>query len=131
MVEQRPTGNHAQGGDAESSRRDERDSVLVMAHIRPEDGSSEPIAVRVRNVSSGGLMAQAPDQYRTGLRIEIVLDGIEMVKGVVAWSEAGRIGIAFDHPVDKSFARQAHPAPDESLFRPGKGDFKRRPIAPR
>jgi hypothetical protein len=128
-LEEGPTGNRAQ--DAESSRRDERDSVLVFANIRPEDGSTDPIAARVRNVSSGGLMAQAPEQYRTGLRIEIDLEGIGPVKGVVAWSEAGRIGIAFDHPIDKSLARNPGPGADETLFRPNKGDYKRPPLKPR
>jgi hypothetical protein len=130
-VEEAPTGNRAQEPDAESLRRDERDSVLVLAHIRPEDGSSGRIAARVRNVSSGGLMAQAPEQYRPGLRVEIELDGIGVVKGAVAWSEAGRIGIAFDHPIDKSLARKPGPAADESLFRPNQGDYKRPPLKPR
>lgn len=131
MVEEGPIESSAQEPDAESLRRDERDSVLVLAHMRPEDGSSGPIAARVRNVSSGGLMAQAPEQYRPGLRIEIELEGIGIVKGVVAWSEAGRIGIAFDHPIDKSLARKAAPARDEALFRPDQSDHRRPPLKPR
>ncbi len=103
-MEEGSTGNSAQQPDAESVRRDERNTVAVLAHIRPEDGSTSPIAARVRNLSSGGLMAEAPEQYRPGLRIEIDLDGIGVLTGVVAWSEAGRIGIAFDHPIDKSVA---------------------------
>ncbi len=130
-MEEGPIGKPAQDMDAESSRRDERDSVLVLAHIRPEDGSSGSIAARVRNVSSGGLMAQAPEQYRPGLRIEIELDGIGVMKGVVAWSEAGRIGIAFDHPIDKSHTRKPGPSRDEALFRPNQGDYKRPPVKPR
>jgi hypothetical protein len=130
-VEEGPTGKHAQESDAESQRRDERDSVLVLAHIRPE-GGGETITARVRNVSSGGLMAQAPEQYRPGLRVEIELDGIGAVKGAVAWAEAGRIGIAFDHPIDKSMTRKpSAPERDEGLFRPGLADHKRPPVRPR
>lgn len=130
-VEDSPIGNQAQEPDVESQRRDERDSVLVLARLRPEDGSSEVITARVRNVSSGGLMAQAPEQYRPGLRIEIELEGIGLVKGVVAWSEAGRIGIAFDHPIDKSLARQPKVSRDDTLFRPNKTDYRRPPLKPR
>ena len=103
-MEEAPTGKQAQEPEAESARRHERDSVLVLAHIRPEDGSSGPIAARVRNVSPGGLMAEAPEQYRPGLRVAIELEGVGAIMGVVAWSEAGRIGIAFDHPIDARFA---------------------------
>jgi hypothetical protein len=132
-VEESPTGKYVQGSDAESARRDERDSVLVLAQIRPEDGSGEWIGARVRNVSSGGLMAQAPELCRPGLRIEIELDGIGVTKGVVAWAEAGRVGIAFDHPIDKSLARKPVGAPerDDSLIRPIRGDYKRPPLKPR
>jgi hypothetical protein len=130
-VEDSPIGNQAQEPDVESQRRDERDSVLVLARLRPEDGSGDTITARVRNVSSGGLMAQAPEQYRPGLRIEIEVEGIGQVKGVVAWSEAGRIGIAFDHPIDKSLARQAKVGKDETLFRPNITDYRRPPLKPR
>ena len=132
QVEEIPIGNHAQDRDTESQRRDERDSILVLARIRPEDGSGEAITARVRNVSSGGLMAQAPEQYRPGLRIVIELDGIGLVNGVVAWSEAGRIGIAFDHPIDKSLARKPQVAKqDEELFRPEGVNYRRPPLKPR
>jgi hypothetical protein len=87
-------------------RRDERDSLLVLAVIRPEGSGGDGVTVRVRNVSSGGLMAEAPDDYRAGLRVEVQLEGIGRQTGTVAWSEAGRIGIAFDHPVDKARARK-------------------------
>ncbi len=131
-MEEGPIGNHPQESDADSVRRDERDSVLVLAHIRPETGSGGWIAARVRNVSSGGLMAQAPEQYRPGLRVEIELEGIGLVKGMVAWSESGRIGIAFDHPIDKTLARKPVTTErDESLFRPNRGDFRRPPLNPR
>lgn len=90
----------------ETHRRDERDSLLVLAVIRLEGSAGDGATVRVRNVSSGGLMAEAPDDYRAGLRVEVQLEGIGRQCGTVAWAEAGRIGIAFDHPVDKARARK-------------------------
>ena len=122
-------GSHSPDAGTESQRRDPRDSLFVLARIKPEGDAGEGIAVRVRNVSSGGLMAEVPDEYRPGMRVEIVLDGIGEVAGSVAWSEAGRIGIAFDHPVDKTRARKA-PAKRDDLFRPGKQDYRRPGLKP-
>ena len=131
-VEDSPIGKQAQDAGSDSQRRDERDSVLVLAKIRPEDGSTEAVAVRVRNVSSGGLMAQASDDYRPAMRVEVELEGIGSVKGVVAWAEAGRIGISFDHPIDKSLARKpVTGARDENLFRPSDTDYRRPGVKPR
>jgi hypothetical protein len=131
-VEESPIGNQAHDASPESLRRDERDSVLVLAQLRAEDGSLEATTVRVRNVSTGGLMAQASDDYRMGLRIEIDLEGIGTVKGVVAWAEAGRIGIAFDHPIDKTQARKPVTQKDDNLMHPPKhADYRRPGLKPR
>jgi len=81
--------------------------------------------VRVRNVSSGGLMAQASDEYRPGVRVQVTLEGVGHVSGSVAWAEAGRIGIAFDHPIDKALARKPQGAASNELFRPTAIDYRR------
>jgi len=128
-VEETPIGNHMPEGGTESQRRDQRDSLFVLARIKPEGQVGEGVAVRVRNVSSGGLMADAPDDYRTGMRIEIALDNVGEVAGVVAWAEAGRIGVAFDHPIDKARARKKPGKPDE-LFRPVTQTYRRPGLKP-
>ena len=112
----------------ESQRRDERDSLFVLAQLKHEDASGAGETVRVRNVSSGGLMADAPEDFRQGERVAVTLEGIGTVHGVVAWAESGRIGVAFDHPVDKSRARKPRPAvkpAEEKLFRPTSLDYRR------
>jgi hypothetical protein len=116
----------------ETQRRDERDSLLVLANIRPEGSAVPGVQVRVRNVSSGGLMAEAPDDYRAGLRVEVELEGIGRQNGTVAWSEAGRIGIAFDHPVDKARARKpvAKKKDEDLLHHPSSG-YRRPGLKPR
>ena len=114
-VEESPIGNHAQDLGGDSQRRDERDSLLVLARLKPE-GVDAAETVRVRNVSSGGLMAQASDTYRPGLRVTVELENVGAVDGVVAWAEAGRIGIAFDHPIDKARARKPTAAREEPLL---------------
>jgi hypothetical protein len=121
------SGKHAVEGGLESQRRDVRDSLFLLAQIKHEDTPGDGETVRVRNVSSGGLMADAPEDFRQGVRVEVMLEGIGVVRGVVAWSEAGRIGIAFDHPIDKARARKPRPgkAEDDQLFRPISTDYRR------
>lgn len=130
-MEESSIGHHAHELGADSQRKDERDSLLVLAEIRLE-GSDEAETVRVRNVSSGGLMAQASDGFRPGARVTVELANVGAVAGMVAWAEAGRIGIAFDHPIDKARARKPLTAREEQqLFRPGKTDHRRPPLKPR
>lgn len=119
-------GRQADDGSDESQRRDERDSLLILARLIRDDGSSE--TVRVRNVSSGGLMAQTTGDYRPGVRIDIELDGLGRIGGAVAWAESGRIGIAFDHPVEKTLARKPTVRAATETFRPPASDFRRPPV---
>lgn len=115
--------------DDEAQRRDTRDSLFVLAGIRPE-GRDAFERVRVRNVSSGGLMAETRETYAACDRIELLLEGLGTVAGSVAWAEAGRIGVAFDHPIDKSRARKPATAAqtDRELFRPAPATLKRPPL---
>ncbi len=120
------SGKHGSKSGAESQRRDERDSLFLLAQLKHEGTAGDGETVRVRNVSTGGLMAQAPEEFRPGMRVEVTLEGIGIVSGAVAWAEAGRIGIAFDHPVDKARARKPRSTqPDTELFRPTAIDYRR------
>ena len=128
-VEETPIGNHTPDGEPESQRRDPRDSLFVLARIKPEGSAGEGTSVRVRNVSAGGLMADVADDYRPGMRVEVSLEGIGDMAGSVAWAEAGRIGVAFDHPIDKTRARKKTEK-TEDLFRPDKQDYRRPGLKP-
>jgi hypothetical protein len=70
------------------------------------------------------------DDYRPGMRVDIALEGIGEVAGSVAWAEAGRIGVAFDHPVDKSRARKSKTGKPDELFRPTAQDYRRPGLKP-
>ncbi len=133
-MEESPIGNHTQDG-TEAQRRDERDSLLVLARIKVDGAPGEGETVRVRNVSSGGLMAQSTADYRIGATVMVELDGIGAVRGTVAWTEAGRIGIAFDHPVDKARARKPKPEKKsdvaETTVQSLARDYRRPPLKPR
>jgi len=117
-------------GATESQRRDQRDSLFVLARIKPEGQAGEGVSVRVRNVSAGGLMADAADDFRPGMRLEISLDGVGDVAGSVAWAAAGRIGVAFDHPIDKARARKTKSSKPDDLFRPTAQKYRRPGLKP-
>jgi hypothetical protein len=82
-----------------------RDSLFLMADIRIEQ-SAAVHRVRVRNLSDGGMMAEAPVKVQRGHRVEVELRNIGMVVGSVAWVQDNRFGIAFDEEIDSQQARR-------------------------
>lgn len=85
--------------ESDVKRGQNRDSLFVKAVLRfPVSG--EEREVRVRNISSGGLMAEAPLRTPRGDPLEINLRNIGWVSGKVAWVAESRFGIAFDYPID-------------------------------
>lgn len=91
--------------DGVHNRQDSRDSLFLMADFRV-CGETTVRPVRVRNLSQGGLMAEFPDGLAQGVRVEFEVRGIGWVPGNVAWSAAGRIGVAFDRQIDPMLARK-------------------------
>lgn len=89
-----------------AKRGKSRDSLLLKATLRfPVTG--EEGEVRVRNISSGGLMAEAPVKAPRGEAVEIKLRNIGWVSGKVAWIAEARFGIAFDYPIDPKATHQS------------------------
>lgn len=89
--------------DPASQRNAARDSLFLAATLRI-DGVE--VSVRVRNISAGGLMAEYADRVDSGMPVEINVRGVGWIRGHVAWSAEGRIGIAFDRPIDPLLARK-------------------------
>lgn len=85
--------------ESDVKRGQNRDSLFVKAVLRfPVTGDERE--VRVRNISSGGLMAEAPLRTPRGDPLEVHLRNIGWVSGKVAWVAESRFGIAFDYPID-------------------------------
>lgn len=82
-----------------------RDSLLLVAQCRLAD-QTRVYDVRVRNLSEGGLMIELDTPADVGTRVWLNLRGIGEVTGKVAWCAAGRMGIAFDTPIDPKMARK-------------------------
>ena len=108
--------DHAEQPDSEERaaqlRASPRDSMFVMAALRRPGGPE--VAIKVRNLSAGGLMAEASSGFSRGEPIEVELRGIGAVGGRIAWTAGGRIGIAFENAIDPMLARRpvvAHSQP--------------------
>ncbi|PCD02592.1 hypothetical protein COC42_14420 [Sphingomonas spermidinifaciens] len=80
-----------------------RDSLLLTARLRIGENAAD---VRIRNLSAGGLMAEYPRPVSLGEPVEIDVRGIGPVVGRIAWATDGRVGIAFDEPIDPMLARK-------------------------
>ena len=109
----------------------DRDSLFLKAELHIVDGD-DCGEVRIRNLSAGGLMAEAPVLTKRGDKVELELRNIGRVTGHVAWVAQGRFGVAFDHPIDPKLARKPvgqsksevprylrHPTQNSPTFRRG------------
>lgn len=90
--------------DAATQRNNSRDSLFLVAKLTVTGLPAEQ--VRVRNLSAGGLMAEYPSPIEPGTTVLIDLRGIGEIRGRIAWATDGRIGIAFDNPIDPLKARK-------------------------
>lgn len=81
-----------------------RDSLFVMAEVRL-DGVEGEQRVRVRNLSSGGLMAEGSFKVMRGQPLWIQIRNIGWVEGSVAWVQDNRFGVAFRDEIDPKIVR--------------------------
>ncbi len=95
----------------QGKRHEKRDSLFLSASVDLE--GFEPFTTRVRNLSAGGMMIDAPLAIPSGATLTAELRGVGKVTGCVAWSSLGRAGIAFDREIDPRLARSASPAKSE------------------
>lgn len=96
--------NALSASDFAGQRSDVRDSLLLTAQFRVD--GKDAGQVRVRNLSAGGLMAEYVGPVSLRLPVEIEVRGVGWVRGRIAWAAEGRVGVAFDHPIDPKLARK-------------------------
>ncbi len=94
--------------DDSENRQIGRDSLFVMADLRV-DGLEGEHRIRVRNLSSGGLMAEGTFNVQRGQVVWINIRNIGWIEGAVAWVQDARFGIAFREEIDPRIARAAAP----------------------
>lgn len=82
-----------------------RRSALLQGKIRRQN-SQEADDLRVRNLSSGGLMASCTIRFEEGEQVIVTLRAVGDVAGRIVWRDGDRIGIAFTSPIDPHAAFQ-------------------------
>lgn len=87
------------------SGREERDSVFLHANVTATQREGAGL-FRVRNISSGGLMAEGPFTFHAGDELDVELRNIGIVHGRVAWASNGKFGMMFDRAIDPKLARK-------------------------
>jgi hypothetical protein len=90
--------------DFTGQRSGSRDSLLLTAQFRVGDNPIEN--VRVRNLSSGGLMAEYAQPVLSKTPVAVEVRGVGWVSGRIAWAAEGRVGVAFDQEIDPMLARK-------------------------
>ncbi len=91
-------------------------TILLVGRLVTDD---RDWVCRVRNLSSGGLMAECDAALAVGTPVRIELRNLAVVSGEIVWTRPPRAGVRFDAPVDVT-----------ELLRTGGGQA-RRPRAPR
>lgn len=81
-----------------------RDSLFVMADMRV-DGVPGEHRIKVRNLSSGGMMGEGPARLVRGTGVCVNLRNIGWVRGAIAWVQENRFGIAFEDEIEPRDAR--------------------------
>ena len=111
--------NALSADDFTGQRTGSRDSLLLTAQFRVV-GDDKVVQARVRNLSSGGLMAEYATPVEAGAPVEIEVRGVGWVKGRIAWATDGRVGVAFDIEIDPMLARKpvGKRAPASQFARP-------------
>ncbi len=99
-------------GDNEH-RQIARDSLFVLAELRA-DGLEGEHRIRVRNLSSGGLMAEGPIKVQRGQLVWTNVRNIGWIEGSVAWVQDSRFGIAFRDEIDPRVVRAPSRSDEES-----------------
>ena len=101
---------------AESARTQSRESIFLSAVISFAN-VGEPVTVRIRNISSGGMMVDCDQPVGPGEELVANIKNIGNVRGRIAWRTDNRMGIAFTYPIDPKKARvKAEPDIREPIY---------------
>lgn len=90
--------------DGSENRQIARDSLFVLADLRVEGLGGEH-RIKVRNLSSGGMMGEGPVRVTRGVPVQVNIRNIGWVDGAIAWVQDDRFGVAFDNEIDPKVAR--------------------------
>jgi len=85
-----------------SSDEDRRKDNRTTAVYRPVLLETEDFTgfCLLKNISSNGMMGVAYAQFAPGELVNVQFVPGHVVPGKIIWSEAGKIGVSFDEPID-------------------------------
>lgn len=89
--------------EAATRRGAARHSFFLLSNVIGDDGSVIG-RLRVRNLSASGLMGDTELELEPQTRLMVDLRGIGSVSGTIAWAREGKIGMAFDVPINPQHA---------------------------
>ncbi|MFD2579847.1 PilZ domain-containing protein [Novosphingobium colocasiae] len=69
------------------------------------DGLDGVHRIKVRNLSSGGMMGEGPVRVARGAQVEVEIRNVGWIEGSVAWVQDTRFGVAFREDIDPKVAR--------------------------
>jgi hypothetical protein len=79
--------------------RREDDRVAPLLRVAKLSGATGEQLIRIRNISAGGLMAEASQPLSVGEEVAVELSS-ERIPGTVVWTRDDTIGLKFDQTVD-------------------------------
>jgi hypothetical protein len=101
--------------DENDHRQIGRDSLFLMADLQI-DGLDGEHRIKVRNLSSGGMMGEGPVRVVRGAIVSVNIRNVGWVEGSVAWVHGNRFGVAFREEIDPKNARApVGQEPDDDL----------------
>jgi hypothetical protein len=107
-----------EGAHLPGNRSRKRDSMLLKGTIKAAgDYARDTQPIRIRNLSSTGLMAVAPVAYDEGSIVEIELRGVGVIQGEIVWVRGERMGITFHETIDPMLARRPVVAQEDDHLR--------------
>lgn len=81
-------------------RRTDRVTVATTTRLRPQNQYS--VEVRIRDISTGGFMAECADSVRIGSYVSLDIPGVGPVHAQVRWQLGGQMGGMFLDPISLS-----------------------------
>ena len=106
------------GSGLPGNRSRKRDSMLLKGTIKEAgDYARGEQPIRIRNLSSTGLMAVAPVAYDEGAIVEIELRGVGLIQGEIVWVRGERMGVTFHAPINPMLARRPLVAQEDDHLR--------------
>lgn len=101
--------NHPDAADdtthAAADQRQAPRSNLLLSSVCRWPARQLDERVRIRNVSATGLMAEGTLGATMGEQVVLELRNIGAIKGMVAWVQGNRFGVAFAQPIDPALTR--------------------------